>query len=264
MKKITYLLMIVFLYSCASTQQRYPSKIVPSEKNKKLAYLEYEMARNIILHKDYVRLPEAFKHLKNARVMLENDPKIYYMIALAYRMRNDKEKYVAYLNEAIKKDKNFFDAYNALGIYYYEKKEYKKALETFSKLIINPLYPHGDVAFFNRSRVYIKLKKLDKAENDVKSALMFSGNRNKTYWQNLIALEIEQKKYKQALSNVEKMALIDGDSDYTHYTKALCYAKLSMPEKAKKELKHIRDDNPEYYVLKKELLQSINAGKSHN
>ena len=256
--------MIVFLYSCTTAPQRYPTNAMPSGRNKKLAYLEYEMARNIILHKDYTRLPEAFKHLKNARTLLDNDPRIYYMTALAYRMRNDKEKYVAYLNEAIKKDKNFFDAYNALGIYYYEKKEYKKALETFSKLITNPLYPHGDVAFFNRSRVYIKLKELKKAQNDMNSALMFSGYRNKTYWENLILLQLEQKEYKKALGNIQKMALASGETDYTHYIRALCYSKLGMPSKAKKELKYIKDDNPDYFVLKKELLNSINDNKPHN
>ncbi len=264
MKKIIGFIAVLMLLSSCATTQRYPNSISSPQKSEKLAYLEYEMARNIILHKDYSRLPEAFKHLNNARNVLEDDPRIYYMIALAYKLRNDSDKYVAYLNESIKKDKNFFDAYNALGIYYYEKKEYQKAIDTFSKLIHNPLYPHADFAFFNRSRVYIKLKKYKKAENDMRSALLFSGYRNRIYWQNLISIQIEEKKYQEALKSLNKMEIYTGASDFTHYSKALCYTNLSMFEKAKKELQHIKESNPDYYALKNRLLEKINAHHSNN
>jgi tetratricopeptide (TPR) repeat protein len=263
MKKIAYVIIILFLYSCTTAQQRYPSSSVPVEKQSKLAFLQYEMARNIILHKDYARLSEAFKHLDNARKLLKDDPRIYYMIALAYGLRDDEPKYVAYLNEAIKKDKNFFDAYNALGIYYYKKGKYKKSIETFTKLINNPLYPHGDVAFFNRSRVYLKLKQYKKAENDLRSALMFSGYKGKTYWENLISLQIARKEYNKALSNTTKMEMYLGGSNFTYYSKAACYIKLSMFDKAKAELKKILNSDPEYYVLKQKLLRAINDSNPH-
>ncbi len=263
MKKIIYVLLILFLSSCA-TQQRYPQNAVFSDKKQKLAFLEYEMARNIILHKDYTRLPEAFKHLSNARNLLKNDPRAYYMTALAYKMRNNDKMYLAYLNKAIEKDKNFFDAYNALGIYYYEKGDYKKAMDTFTMLIKNPLYAHADVAFFNRSRIYLKLKKLKKAENDLTSALMFSGYKNVTYWENLLSLQLKEKEYTKALSNLFKMSQYVGESPYTHYLKAFCYVKLSMNDKAKEELKKLTSRDPEYSLLKRKLLKEIDARHPNN
>lgn len=252
---------IVFISSCATTQR---NRNTTTQKEQKIAILKYEMARNIVLHKDYSRLSDAFKYLKQAKEVFPNDPKIYYITALAYQMRNDQKNYMIYLNKTIEKDKNFFDAYNALGIYNYEKGFYTRAIDIFTKLTLNPLYAYPDIAFFNRSRVYIKLKKLNKAENDIKSALIFSNKKNRVYWENLISLQLMQKKYIEALKNLYDMEQYMGSSYYTYYTKAFCYIKLSMFDKARNELDKIKNDSPEYTALKAQLLKKINADNTNN
>ncbi len=264
MRKSVYfgiIAMVIFLSSCATTQY---NKNTTSQKEQKIAILNYEMARNIVLHKDYLRLSDAFKYLKQAKKVFPNDPKIYYITALAYQLRKDQRNYVIYLNKTIEKDKNFFDAYNALGIYNYEKGFYTRAIDIFTKLTLNPLYPNTDIAFFNRSRVYIKLGKLDKAENDIKSALIFSNEKNMVYWKNLISIQLIQKKYIEALKNLYDMEQYMGSSYYIYYTKAFCYMKLSMFDKAKNELDKIKDDSPEYTTLKAQLLKKIDANNTNN
>ncbi len=252
--------MVMLISSCASIPSANNNGVqLGRNKSVKIALLKYEMARNIIYHRDYSKLAEAFRYLEEAKKVIPNDPRIYYVMALAYQLRGDKNNYVKYLRITIEKDKNFFDAYNALGVYYSEKGDYKKALKMFDMLINNPLYAHTDIAFFNRSRVYIKLHRLKKAESDVESALAFSNYTNQTYWKSLINLEIKNKEYLKALENLYRMEKYIGPSYYTFYTKALCYYKLGMPIKAINELNKIRADNPRYLILRDELLKKING-----
>ncbi len=250
----------ILLSSCVATTQNREVKL-PRAKQVQIAILKYEMARNIVYHRDYSRLAEAFKYLNEAKQVIPNDPRIYYVMALAYQLRGNSKEYAKYLRITIQKDKNFFDAYNALGVYYFEKGDYQKALKLFNMLINNPLYAHTDIAFFNRSRVYLKLHELKKAEDDVESALAFSNYTNKTYWKSLISIELELKEYMKALENLYKMEKYVGPSYYTFYTKAYCYYKLGMPLKAINELNKIRADNPRYLILRDKLLKKINSQK---
>ena len=255
MKKIFFVIAtILLLSSCANMNSNVSHN---NQKSQKIATLKYEMARNIIAHKDFVKLADAFSYLNDAIKINPNDPRFYYTMALAYKLRNNDKQYVIYLNKAIEKDKNYFDAFNALGIYYYSKKFYTRAIDMFTKLTNNPLYHNADVAFFNRSRVYLTQNKIEEAENDLESALMFSNYKNKIYWQNLISLQISQKEYYIALKNLFQMERTLRPSCYTHYYKALCYEKLSLFDQAKDELKKISNDNLDYLVLKRRLLKEI-------
>ncbi len=264
MKKFTSLFIVIVMLSLFSCATSYNNNYLSTQQKRQIAIIKYEMARNIILHKDYTKLPDAFKYLQQAISVFPNDPKMYYMMALAYQLRNDKKQYVIYLNKAIEKDKKFFDAYNALGIYDFEEGFYLRALALFTKLIQNPLYMHPDIAFFNRSRVYLKLGKLRKAQNDIESALIFSNYKNRIYWKNLISIEIMQKHYLPALTSLYRMEQYLGPSYYIDYMKALCYTKLSMFSKAISELHKIKNDDARYYALKLELLKKINDSNSNN
>ncbi len=258
MRRLFLVVISLFLAGCVTGGVSYNAKpALPKDKQIKIALLKYEMARNIILHKDYAHLAEAFGYLDEAQKVLKNDPRIYYIKALAYQMRGNRKLYAEYLRKAIEADKNFFDAYNALGVYYFEKGNYKKALALFTKLINNPLYAHTDIAFYNRSRVYLKLSELARAEDDLESALAFSSYGSKVYWKALIFVEMMRKEYLKALENLYKMEDYTGPSYYIDYTRALCYYKLDMPDKALEQLNRIKDDDPKYAVLKAQLLRKI-------
>ena len=262
MKKIAvFVILSVILASCATTPNKYSQS--SSAMSKKVVTLNYEMARNIILHKDYTNLSQAFIYLNKAISISPNDAKLYYMKALAYQLRHNDNEMFNYLKKCIEKDKNFYDCINALGIYYFEKHQYKKAEELFGKIIDNPTYPHTDIAFFNRAQVYEKENEMGKAVSDAESALMFSNYSNKVYWQYLINLNIKQKHYTNALNNLNSMEKYTGKSDYTHYTKALCYTNLSMYDRAKDELKQVSKDNTEYAVAKEKLLKRISRHDSN-
>ncbi|WP_025270601.1 tetratricopeptide repeat protein [Hippea sp. KM1] len=258
-RSLFVLIMLITLISLSSCTQNRSNirKQTDQSKRIKLALIEYEMARNIILHKDYKNLAQAFAYLNKAKEVLKKDPRVYYMLAIAYKMRGNLKKYEEYLLKSIKINPNFFDAYNGLGIYYYEKGDYKKAIETFTKLINNPLYPGADVAFFNRSRVYLKLNNIKAAEDDLKSAIIFSNYSNRMYYQSLISLQMANKEYIKALESLLDMENHLGESCYTIITKATCFIRLHNYDEAMMELEKIKDASSPCALKKIKLLEEI-------
>ncbi len=246
--------------SCTPIQHNTISK----SKKIKIALINYEMARNIIVHKDYKNLANAFKYLQEAQKTLKNDPRIYYLYAIAYQLRGNMRMYEFYLKKAIAADKNFFDAYNALGIYYYGLGEYKKAIEMFTKLIKNPLYSSADVAFYNRALVWLKLGKIKRAMEDLRSAIIFSNYSNPTYYKALINLEIENKMYIMALKDLESMEEHLGSNCFTKLKKALCYFHLKQFEQAINELNKIKETTLNCVEEKNKLLEEFKNDNNTN
>ena len=260
-RKIAVFVIAVFvLSSCVSPRPKKQSM----DKSIKIALIKYEMARNIIAHKDYENLPKAFLYLKEAKQVLKNDPRVDYLLAIAYKLRKNDAMYEKYLKETLKIDKNFYDAYNALGIFYFEKKQYKKALEMFTKLINNPLYPAADVAFFNRSRVYLKLNQTQKAIDDLESAIVFSNYLNPVYFKNLIAIYIAKKDYINALKTINLMEQHEGENCYTITTRAFCFIKLKQFGQAVKTLNKIKDVSSNCFKKKEALLEEIDNDTNIN
>ena len=253
---------VVFLVisGCVPVQHNTISK----SKKIKIALINYEMARNIIVHKDYKNLANAFKYLEKAQKTLKNDPRIYYLYAIAYQLRGNLKMYEFYLKKTIAADKNFFDAYNALGIYYFSLGEYQKAIELFTRLIKNPLYPNADIAFYNRALVWLKLGKTKRALEDLRNAVIFSSYTNPTYFKALINLEIENKMYILALKDLETMEEHLGQSCFTKLKKALCYIKLKQFNQAVDELNKIKNTAPNCLEEKNKLLEEIKNDNNTN
>ncbi len=251
---IVIFLSVMILFSCATTPQ---NKRVNNDKATKIALIKYEMARNIILHKDYKNLAEAFKYLEDAKKVLRDDPKVYYMLAIAYQMRKNMKKYEEYLKKTIQVDPNFSDAYNALGIYYYQKKQYDKAIKMFTKLIENPLYSAADVAFYNRALVYLSLGKIDDAEEDLRDAIIFSGYSNSLYIKTLINVQIANKEYLKALKSIAEIESHTGKSCFTQTKMAFCLFKLNKKQQALELLNQIKDNSEKCIKQKNALLKEI-------
>ncbi|WP_022670890.1 tetratricopeptide repeat protein [Hippea alviniae] len=252
-KLILILIAAIILSSCAST----PKRELTKDKAVQIALIKYEMARNIILHKDYKNLAEAFGYLEDAKKILKNDPKVYYMLAIAYQMRKNMRKYEEYLKKTIKIDPNFFDAYNALGIYYYQVKKYNKAIEMFTKLIENPLYSGADVAFYNRALVYLSLGKIKQAEEDLQDAVIFSGYSNPLYIKTLINVQIANKEYLKALKTISDMENNMGRSCFTQIKRAFCLFKLNEKQQALSVLNDIKGSSDKCIEQKNALLKEI-------
>jgi len=249
----------LILVGCATTNQN-----LTQSKRVKIALIKYEMARNIIVHKDYKNLANAFKYLDEAKETLKNDPRIYYLYAIAYQLRGDLKEYEFYLKKTISIDKNFFDAYNALGIYYASINQYKKAIDMFTRLIKNPIYPNADTAFYNRALVYLKLHKVAFALDDFRNAIIFSNFTNPLYFKALINLEIKNRMYLRALEDLNSMEEHIGPSCYTRLKKAYCYIKIDEPNQAIYELNKIKKASDTCLSEKNKLLKEIKNDNNTN
>ncbi|MGC8501966.1 tetratricopeptide repeat protein [Desulfurella sp.] len=251
MKKFlfAFILFVSFtIVSCSTLQSETPQK--PSER---MAQIYYEMAKNIIVNKDYSKLSEAFTYLDKAKNIDATNPNIYFVYALAYRLKKDDNTAKQYLEKTISLDKNYYDAYNELGVIYFDEGNYSKAKELFDKLIDTLTYPNIDVAYYNRAILYLTLKENDKAINDLESAIMYSDYKNPLYWQKLIEVYFYEKDYQKALIATQNMESHLGPSDYIHYTKALCYYHLGLFSQAKDSLSKINNQD-NYFTIEKDLL----------
>jgi len=252
MKKITILVFVVFYIfytvSCVSIQ----SSPQLTDKSK-MAQIYCDMAKNIVVNKDYSKLPEAFSYLEKAKELEPSNPNIYFVYALAYKLKKDNNEAIKYLEKTISLDKDYYDAYNELGVIYYDEGKYVQAKDIFDKLINTLTYHNIDVAYYNRAILFLTLKETQKAINDLESAIMYSDYKNPLYWQKLIEVYFSENNYQKALIAIQSMENYLGPSDYIHYIKALCYYHLGLFEQAKDSLSKI-SNNDNYFAIEKDLL----------
>lgn len=91
--------------------------------------IDYEKAKEIL----YDSPNEALKILIPLLDQFGDDAAIYYYIAIAYRILENYEKAIYYLNDALSIDSNIVEVVNELGINYASLSDYEKAIAYFRK-----------------------------------------------------------------------------------------------------------------------------------
>jgi tetratricopeptide (TPR) repeat protein len=91
--------------------------------------IEYEKAKELL----YDEPNESLKILIPLLDQFSDDASIYYYIAIAYRVLENHEKAIYYLNEALSIDSNIVEVVNELGINYASLSDYEKAIAYFRK-----------------------------------------------------------------------------------------------------------------------------------
>jgi len=91
--------------------------------------IDYEKAKELL----YDEPNEALKILIPLLDQFGNDAAMYYYIAIAYRILENHEKAIYYLNEALSIDSDIIEVVNELGINYASLNDYEKAIAYFRK-----------------------------------------------------------------------------------------------------------------------------------
>jgi Flp pilus assembly protein TadD, contains TPR repeats len=91
--------------------------------------IEYEKAKELL----YDEPNEALKILISLLDQFADDAAMYYYIAVAYRILENHEKAIYYLNEALSIDSDIIEVVNELGINYASLNDYEKAIAYFRK-----------------------------------------------------------------------------------------------------------------------------------
>lgn len=91
--------------------------------------IDYEKAKELL----YDEPNEALKILISLLDQFADDAAMYYYIAVAYRILENYEKAIYYLNEALSIDSDIIEVVNELGINYASLNDYEKAIAYFRK-----------------------------------------------------------------------------------------------------------------------------------
>ncbi|NJD22530.1 MAG: tetratricopeptide repeat protein, partial [Melioribacter sp.] len=109
-----------------------------------------------------------------------------------YLHNNEVDKAIYDFKHVISLDKNYYRAYDNLGVAFQEKKDYKTALIYLNEAI--RLRPGSPYAYNNRASAYILLGKYDEALDDLNKAVSITGNYTDAYY-NLGYVHFLLKKY---------------------------------------------------------------------
>lgn len=178
-----------------------------------------------------------------------NNPRIYSRLANAYLYLPDLNAAFKNASAAVRLDPNDPVCHHILGRYWAEKKEYKKAVDCYSKAIsLNSefwgayfdraytevdlemwqaalddntkyltKYPNNTAALNNRSLSYKALKQYDKAEQDLNQALSFDPN-NPIYLGNLGRTLLLARRYEEAVRALNRQIQLTPDKP-AYYTR---------------------------------------------
>ncbi len=104
------------------------------------------------------------------------DPETNYWLGWIYMHREQYDKAVNYLNDALKYQDPYPEASMALGMTYLKQNRIDEAIEHFSAAAHNDLYRNAFEAFNNLGWVYMLKGDLEKAEENQKRALKLNPN----------------------------------------------------------------------------------------
>lgn len=105
----------------------------------------------------------ALKELLRAQQLDPKNHEINYYLALAYQGKGYCEQAIVECNEAIRKKRDYSEAYNLLGTLYLNQGNYDRALSCFKKALENVTYETPAVALYNLGRTYQRMKSYDEA-----------------------------------------------------------------------------------------------------
>lgn len=152
---------------------------------------------------------ESIKYFKKLLEIEPNNFHAYSNMALSQKELNQIDQAIISFKNSIRINPDFSHSYNNLGNLYLDKNDYKNSLFNFNLAIKKEKVPEF---FFNRARVYEKLKYFNEALNDIQSYLVKFPNSTKA-----IIFKINQllnlNKFKDCLLTLEQLSKINVDED---------------------------------------------------
>ncbi|HOJ64774.1 MAG TPA: tetratricopeptide repeat protein [Spirochaetota bacterium] len=246
-------------------------KIEQARNNIKEAVVYFEKALNINnknangwndlgnLYYDLVDYNNAIRCYKKAIEADSNFYWAYYNIGLSmtrmYTKENKKEMDEAkeWFEKALNIKKDYYPAFNELGLYYMDQNNYNKAEEYFTKCInINPNYKYP---YYNLASIYKERDDYKKAKEYLLKSLKCDPNYISAL-NNLGILYYDQEDYNSALYYYTRALEIDSKYKYALYNIGLVFYQMEKYRKAYEMYQKALESDPNYQVAldeKKEL-----------
>jgi tetratricopeptide (TPR) repeat protein len=167
----------------------------------------------------------------------------YYNRGNAYGKLKQYKRAIEDYSKAIELDLKFADAYNNRGNAYDELKQYKRAIEDYNKAIeLNPTYA---MAYYNRGNAYGKLKQHEKAIEDYSKAIELDlkyadayNNRGNAYG--------KLKQHEKAIEDYSKAIELNPNDADAYNNRGTAYGELQHQEEAIGDYNKAIERNPNF------------------
>lgn len=183
---------------------------------------------------------------------------IYFDLANYYYQKKDFQKAIKYYNAKIKFDSNFEPAYKFLGFALMESNDYNGAIASLKKSIA--LADTSVVTHYWLGQIYIKLDSLDQASEQFNKALSLVNGKEAKYKNEIIEANsflgqqaFKNKKYIRAILYLKAAINLKPDDVRLNELLALSYHQSGSNEEAIKTYKRILQLNPKDEIAKKGL-----------
>ncbi len=161
----------------------------------------------------------------------------YFARGAVYLHNNEIDLSIIDMKKVVELDKNFFKAYDNLGVAYQEKKDYETALQYHAKAIsINPSWAN---AYNNRASALILLGKYDQSINDLNKALSLNPNYPDALY-NLGYIFYKTSKFENSIKYFSEALALNPTYMDIHQFLAKCYLELEKYEKAWEQIKNMQ------------------------
>ena len=156
---LVFLLALAFLVSGCATNKAFREKEARESRDRGERYL----AAN--------QTSKAMEQFFAALEIYPDDPILHYLLAIAYVDKRKFDEAESHLQEAIRLNPDYSDAYNYLGVLYFRRGEVDLAIASYQKALDNIYYMKPQDAHFNLGYAYLSRKEYRKAALQLERAI---------------------------------------------------------------------------------------------
>ena len=160
-----------------------------------------------------------------------------------YSNNKEYKKALDSFNKVIEIDKNNKEAYYLKGILYTDLKKYKEALDNFNKVL--EIDPNAKETYNVRGCINVYLKKYKEALEDYNKGIELDPNCEIFYF-NRGLLYTELEKYEEALNDFNKVIEINKYNKRAYYNKGYLYVELKKYNEALENFKKVIEIDKTY------------------
>ena len=251
------------LILCAFIMQVFPLTSCSNKKAQniqpileKTPYYHFNLGNKYLSER---KLELAISEYRKAIEIAPDSHEVYNNLGLACLFNKQYQQAIFSLNRALELNPNYSDAHNNLGMVYNVIGNQEKAIEEFSRALVNSNYRFRQNAYFNLGNIALNRENYDEAIFYFSKAIETDNNMAAAY--DRLAFSFEKMgRTNEALENYRKALQIQPVMIETNYNLALLYFKLNRDEKAKYHFYQVKTLAPDTELGQKaeEFIKIIN------
>ncbi|MFH0925244.1 MAG: tetratricopeptide repeat protein [bacterium] len=144
---------------------------------------------------------QALKEVQSS-LKRDNNPESHYWLAVVYSLKNELNSSITELEQALKLNSNFFEAYGLLGDIFHSEGKYLDAIKTYQKVI--SLNPNSSEIYSRLGDSYYENGDIEKAIENFRTAITLD-DQNLQAYMILGRIYIEKGSFNFAIDTFQKV-----------------------------------------------------------